>query len=297
MHIDEINAQMDPEPRYKPERDIVFYLFTRENGGVPEKLLFRDQASLQQSTFRANRPTKFLVHGWQADVDSNIITGMAHAYIEIGDFNVIGCDWSAGSDTLNYISAKGRVSKNAPVIARMVDFLVENGQNMFQISCNGHSLGGQTCGVVGKNTFYGKLNTIIAMDPAGPLFSASNTNERLTPEDAEYVEVVHTTGRLGYYDPIGMVDFYPNGGESQPGCGWDLSGACAHSRSIEYVIESLYGGLFTGTKCETLKEAKKGKCSATGPYFNMGGEPTNHGTKTRGMFHFSTTSKPPFALG
>ena len=93
-----------------------------------------------------------------------------------------------------------------------------------------------------------------------------------------------------------MVDFYPNGGESQPGCGWDLSGACAHSRSIEFVIESILGGKFKGTKCETLKEAKKGKCSATGPYINIGGEPTNHGTKLRGMFHLLTNDKSPFAM-
>ena len=165
MHINEIYAEMDPEPRYQPEKDIVFYLFTRQNKGIPERLLYRDLNSLHLSSFHPERPTKFLIHGWQANVDSNIITGMAQAYLEIGDFNVIGCDWSAGSDTLNYISAKGRVSKNGPAIARMVDFMVENGQNMFQIACNGHSLGGQTCGVVGKNTFYGKLHTIIAMDP------------------------------------------------------------------------------------------------------------------------------------
>lgn len=46
----------------------------------------------------------------------------------------------------------------------------------------------------------------------------------LSKSDADFVDVIHTNGRktinmgLGLYEPMGHVDFYPNGGKTQPGC-------------------------------------------------------------------------------
>lgn len=57
------------------------------------------------------------------------------------------------------------------------------------------------------------------LDPAGPLFFQFS-GDRLSSTDADLVDVVHTCiGLLGYEQPLGDVDFYPNGGRlSQPGC-------------------------------------------------------------------------------
>lgn len=47
---------------------------------------------------------------------------------------------------------------------------------------------------------------------------------RLDRNDAKFVDVVHTDtlpltrGGLGMKDAIGHVDFYPNGGHTNPGC-------------------------------------------------------------------------------
>lgn len=43
-------------------------------------------------------------------------------------------------------------------------------------------------GFAGKSTRRGKVNTIIGMDPAGPLFNVNLPSERLASGDAEYVE-------------------------------------------------------------------------------------------------------------
>lgn len=64
------------------------------------------------------------------------------------------------------------------------------------------------------------------LDPASPLFrqmlSASLLS--LSSDDASFVDVVHTDGAriwsegFGLFNPIGDVDYFPNGGLDQPGC-------------------------------------------------------------------------------
>ena len=62
------------------------------------------------------------------------------------------------------------------------------------------------------------------MDPAGPLFENYDPRVRLDPGDADLVDVIHSNGEkiymggLGAWDPMGDIDFYPNGGRMQKGC-------------------------------------------------------------------------------
>lgn len=64
------------------------------------------------------------------------------------------------------------------------------------------------------------------MDTALPLYNLVNNENKLDSTDALEVQAIHTCGGLlGYFDPVGSVDFYPNGGtKQQPGCGLDLTG-------------------------------------------------------------------------
>lgn len=89
---------------------------------------------------------------------------------------------------------------------------------------------------MGKNVRNGKIDAIIGLDPAGPLFSVGNPSGRLDAGDANYVEAVHTNGPTlliagaGIGAPIAQADFFPNGGRSQPGC---ILNSCSHSRAVE----------------------------------------------------------------
>ena len=53
----------------------------------------------------------------------------------------------------------------------------------------GHSLGAHTCGFMGKNS---DLESIIGLDPAGPILGDNSPAARLSRSDANYVQIIHT---------------------------------------------------------------------------------------------------------
>lgn len=74
-------------------------------------------------------------------------------------------------------------------------------------------------------------------------------------------------------DPIGKVNFYPNGGRFQPGCTWDITGLCSHQRAYQYFAETVYSPKpFYGFHCESLNEVKNGNCTVQKTAL-FGGEP------------------------
>lgn len=216
-----------------------------------------------------------------------------------GAFNVITVDWGVGANTINYIAARNRVNEVGPLTARFLDFLnLSGGMSFDTLSVIGHSLGAHISGIVGKSVARGVLNTVIGMDPALPLFSVDSVVDRITATDARYVEVIHTNaGLLGFDFPIGQASFYPNGGRTQPGCGIDIVGNCAHGRAYEFFAESINNNRFLSTRCNNFNEIQIGSCTPSGPSVTMGGEPSNFNTNTNGVYFLTTSGSSPFALG
>ncbi|KAL3869622.1 hypothetical protein ACJMK2_042287 [Sinanodonta woodiana] len=94
---------------------------------------------------------------------------------------------------------------------------VANGIYFPRMHLIGHSLGAHVAGYTRDNKK--RAGRITGLDPAGPLFEGTDPKVRLDPTDADFVDVIHTdkTG-FGIKQSTGHVDFYPNGGENQPGC-------------------------------------------------------------------------------
>ena len=75
------------------------------------------------------------------------------------------------------------------------------------------------------------------LDPARFAFTDAPPDARLDKSDARFVDVIHTDiGKWGLEQPVGHVDFYPNGGASQAGCEWGNDKLSAWSKSFSALV-------------------------------------------------------------
>lgn len=156
---------------------------------------------------------RFLIHGWLNNGDHFLNIGGTSAYLRNGEFNVIVVDWGMGAETSNYVRARNRVGDVGRSLANFIDFMNQSFNLRFEdLTVVGFSLGAHVAGIAGKTVRRGRINTIIGLDPAGPLFDINRVDTRLDSGDAQYVEIIHSNGQFsGFGLPMGHADFYPNG--------------------------------------------------------------------------------------
>lgn len=109
------------------------------------------------------------------------------------------------------------------------------------------------------------------MDPAGPLWTANSNRLRRT--DGVYVEAIHTDGGymgLGIGSAVANADFFPNGGNSQPGCYTSL---CNHNRAWELFASTVTNNHLVGRQCSNMREVSNNSCR--GSSLNMGNDNLN----------------------
>ncbi|KAK2581221.1 hypothetical protein KPH14_008019 [Odynerus spinipes] len=225
------------------------------------------QFGLEWTDFKTERRTIIIVPGFLSHGEERWIIDMEKAFLKWDDVNVVVVDWSAGGNTWNYYKA----AINTKVVGYQISKFLEHIINATTVVSDwgtihliGHSLGAHICGFAAKE-FKKKqsnwtISRITGLDPAQPCFRNTDSSIHLDKTDAPFVDVIHTNGRLlshlglGLPEPIGHVDFYPNGGRSQPGCirsntayfGYlpipqifIQQAICSHGRSYIYLTESL----------------------------------------------------------
>jgi pancreatic triacylglycerol lipase len=175
------------------------------------------------ASFNVSLPTKLLVHGFWHDAQRPWVLDMKDALLNASRMNVIAVDWSGGNK-LPYTQATANTQVVGAEIARLIKSVCEkSGAKAADFHIIGHSLGAHIAGYTGQR-LDGQLGKITGLDPAGPYFEYTEPIVSLDKTDAKFVEVIHTDGSarlalgLGIIQPVGHVDFYPNGGRNQPKC-------------------------------------------------------------------------------
>ncbi|KAH3772676.1 inactive pancreatic lipase-related protein 1-like [Dreissena polymorpha] len=293
---------------------VQFRLFTRSNP-VHYQLVDKSPSTILHSNFNPTRKTKVITHGYIDSANATWVKFMVLAILRQEDANVIAVDWSPGAARVNYLMAAANTRVVGALIAQLLTQLhITAHAQYIDFHLIGHSLGAHISGYAGQRV--PGLGRITGLDPAGPAFENTAESVRLDPTDALFVEAIHTDGDslihlgFGLKQRVGHVDFYPNGGDDQPGCPANLgqhlfsllSGsieyfsstlACSHVRATDLYTESISSSChFRSQPCDSVANYEAGRCSAC----NSGCVAMGYTTPSaaRGSYFLTTNRQPPF---
>ncbi|XP_062609266.1 pancreatic triacylglycerol lipase-like isoform X2 [Saccostrea cucullata] len=284
--------------------------------------------------FDMSKDTFIIVHGFFSSRKESWVSQMSQTILSKMDANVILVDWSDGANYLEYYEL---AAVNTEVVGVILTLLIRKLEHyhrakMSYIHIIGHSLGAHVAGFAGKAHKDIRYDRITGLDPAGEFFENAGAPARLDKTDAKFVDVIHTSGgsliasflkalilpesklhelRFGIHRPIGHLDFYPNGGEIQPGCS-DF--VCGHSRAYLLFTESIDSDQkFCATQCLDVEKCTKGEiitpiqteqlekrtqCMVSnkmGFYATFLDEPSPSGHKKESiMYYLTTNNASPF---
>lgn len=281
-------------------KDIDFLLWTRRNPINYDKIKYNDSLStvLTSSHFSPNLKTKILIHGYGDTGTTDWVIRVKDRYLQKGDYNVISVDWRRLANTAPFYNVAAANTKpvgyiTADLISYIVNYFEEADIESFHPV--GFSLGAHVAGHAGYH-LDGRLSRITGLDPAGFLFHTVPASEKLSIEDAKFVDVIHSAGLwIGMDEAVGHADFYPNNGKApQPGCTGEPIGLdCSHQRSNELFAESINSVAgFHSVLCDSWDDFKSGVCDNHPS--NMMGEPATE--NEQGVFFLMTNAYPPYAI-
>ncbi|XP_060081627.1 pancreatic lipase-related protein 2-like [Ylistrum balloti] len=310
------NANLDL-PRSPDAIGTVMLLFTPEGGSQPEVLDYTNVNTVLNSHYNHDRKTKFIIHGFTNNINTTWMYQMKDELLKVEPMNVVVVAWGPGAAFPDYFQAVANTRMVGTQMRLMIDQMVLTGASLADFHLIGHSLGAHTSGYTGY-LLHGKLARISGLDAAEPDFENHPKMIRLDADDAMFVDVIHTngapisTGGAGLMQQSGHVDFYVNGGETQPGCPSQISGvigeifngnfdhlgdtvSCSHSRSHEVFTESINSPCpFTGYPCSSYDKFQKGACLTCGSSgcAQMGYYADQY--HTRGKLYLNTESSTPY---
>ncbi|XP_075974608.1 pancreatic lipase-related protein 3-like [Anticarsia gemmatalis] len=288
-------------PMECPNKNITFWLYTRANSNKPHQITVSNPQSIKNAPWVEKAPVKILIHGYTGHKDFAPNDEIRPAYLECCDYNIISVDYNPIAREPCYIEAARNTELVGKCTAQLIDELVNTYHfALASFHVIGFSLGGQTAGYIGNYITCGKLPRISALDPAMPLFVTTDNTKKVDKDDALFVDVLHTNAlEKGKLEACGDVDFYANGGITQPGCrktkDKSLS-SCNHDRAPIYFAESITTDTgFYATKCYSWITYMIGWCEMFASDEVLVGEHVPRDAK--GLYFFVTNKEKPHARG
>uniref|UniRef100_A0A8D8P1W9 Inactive pancreatic lipase-related protein 1 n=1 Tax=Culex pipiens TaxID=7175 RepID=A0A8D8P1W9_CULPI len=274
----------------KPSKiNVRFPVFNRKTRVHPKFIDLDDPDYLGEVGINPAGRIYVITHGFLQSGKAKWIERMINELLDRDEEGTASCiviDWGGGSSP-PYNQASANIRLVGAIAANALHMIYEELglKNLDRVHMIGHSLGAHLSGYTGyylQKDFGLKLGRITGMDPAELAFTETNPIVRLDTTDAKYVDVVHSDATpfvpkigLGLYEPIGHLDFYPNGGFNQPGCDqsfWKRKDgsfvssmyqffSCSHVRSVDFFIESIQSKCpFTAIACESYEKFMAGEC-------------------------------------
>ncbi|XP_068244008.1 pancreatic triacylglycerol lipase-like [Palaemon carinicauda] len=287
-----IHRPINLAPRKREDVNVTFKITSKDDPTgvfVP----WNDIERVKQTSFKHNRKTKVIIHGFMNGREMPFMEDMSNAFLRNYDVNIIWIDWTDGS-----LAFYNRAVANSRLVGLEITFFLKWLQNNLglipaDIHLIGHSLGSHIAGYVGEKI--PGLGRITGLDPAQPFFQHLPKTVRLDPSDANFVDVIHTDSEsiwnigqgFGLRQPVGHLDFYPNDGKRQPGCerpltaplrwifrggrfkkAWQAIGntiGCDHRRAVELFTDSIESQCpFMAFRCDSYDDYISGKCLSCG---------------------------------
>ncbi|XP_073928456.1 lipase member I isoform X1 [Castor canadensis] len=271
LEFSNLNIKDSLRDLFVPKVKTILMMYTRNNLNCAQPL-FEHNNSLNIN-FNTQKKTVWIIHGYRPmGATPSWLPKFLRILLNEEDMNVIIVDWNYGATTFIYNRAVKNTKKVAESLSRSILNILKHGASLDNFHFIGMSLGAHISGFVGK-IFHGQLGRITGLDPAGPKFSGKPPNRRLDYSDAQFVDVIHSDiNGLGIQEPLGHIDFYPNGGKQQPGCPKSIfSGIeyikCNHQRAVHLFIASLETNCnFVSFPCDSYKDYKSSLCVDCGSF-------------------------------
>ncbi|KAG9489424.1 hypothetical protein GDO78_005413, partial [Eleutherodactylus coqui] len=275
-----VQIKKDPNTKAK------FLLYNDGIGNNMCPVLVHRAETLENCAFNATFPLVMITHGWSLDGNLEAwIPKMASTFKSSKrQINVIIVDWLSSAHA-HYAVAVQNARYIGLEIAEFLEWLESSIQfPRSNVHLVGYSLGAHVSGFAGSYiNGSAKIGRITGLDPAGPLFEGMSSIDRLSSDDATFVDAIHTNTQqhiglsVGINQKVGHYDFYPNGGDIQPGCqfrdlyshiaehgifGFTQSVKCSHERSVQLFIDSILNEdqHVIGYECKDIKTFEKGMC-------------------------------------